>query len=63
MASAVPWMVTGSPSKVIRPVSAVAAPERILINVDLPAPFSPTRAWTLPARTVMSALRIARTAP
>ena len=58
-----PWMVTGSPSKVIRPVSAVAAPERILISVDLPAPFSPTRAWTLPARTVMSALRMARTAP
>ena len=24
------------------------APEIVLINVDLPAPFSPTRAWTSP---------------
>src|SRR4051794_6730003 len=63
MASAVLWIVTGRPSKVIEPVSAVAAPERILISVDLPAPFSPTRACTDPAMTVMSALRMARTAP
>src|SRR4051812_24316803 len=63
MASAVLWIVTGRPSKVIEPVSAVAAPERILISVDLPAPFSPTRACTDPARTVRSALRMARTAP
>src|SRR5919107_2214313 len=63
MASAVPWIATGRPSKVISPVSADSAPERILIRVDLPAPFSPTRAWTSPVRTVMSALRMARTAP
>src|SRR3954451_7863945 len=63
MASAVLWIVTGRPSKGIEPVSAVAAPERILISVDLPAPFSPTRACTDPAWTVMSALRMARTAP
>ena len=31
--------------------------------VDLPAPFSPTRACTRPGRMVMSALRMARTAP
>src|SRR3954466_4436460 len=63
MASAVLWIVTSAPSKVIRPESAVVAPERILMRVDLPAPFSPTRACTVPARTVMSALRMARTAP
>src|SRR4051794_28473196 len=63
MASAVPLIVTGRPSKVISPVSADSAPERILIRVDLPAPFSPTRAWTSPTWTVMSAVRMARTAP
>src|SRR3954454_4521734 len=63
MASAVLWIVTSAPSKVIRPESAVVAPDRILMRVDLPAPFSPTRACTVPARTVMSALRMARTAP
>jgi hypothetical protein len=29
---------------VIVPASGVVAPEMILINVDLPAPFSPTKA-------------------
>src|SRR3954447_21167599 len=45
------------------PESAVTAPDRILIKVDLPAPFSPTRASTRPTCTVRSADRIARTAP
>src|SRR3712207_3294941 len=63
MASAVLWMVTGRPLKVTEPVSAGRPPARVLISVDLPAPFSPTRAWTVPAWTVMSALRMARTAP
>src|SRR5438093_11626639 len=33
------------------PESAVTAPVMILMRVDLPAPFSPTRAWTSPARS------------
>src|ERR1700738_943604 len=33
------------------PESAGCAPARIFISVDLPAPFSPTSAWTSPART------------
>src|SRR3954447_14226411 len=45
------------------PESAVTAPDRILIKVDLPAPFSPTRASTRPTCTVSSADRMARTAP
>ena len=53
----------GRPSNSIVPVSADSTPEMILIIVDLPAPFSPTRACTRPARIVMSALRMARTAP
>src|SRR5690348_1410366 len=63
MASPVEWIVTGRPSNAIVPVSAASTPEMILIRVDLPAPFSPTRACTRPARIVMSALRMARTAP
>src|SRR6187455_3391 len=63
MASTVEWMVTRRPSNSIVPASAASTPEMILIMVDLPAPFSPTRACTRPARIVMSALRMARTAP
>ena len=63
MASPVVEMATGRPSNSIVPVSADSTPEMILIIVDLPAPFSPTRACTQPDRMVMSALRIARTAP
>jgi len=63
IASVVPVICTGSPSNAIAPLSAVTAPDRILIRVDLPAPFSPTRACTEPAATSMSACRIARTAP
>ena len=63
MASPVVEMATGRPSNSIVPVSADSTPEMILIIVDLPAPFSPTRACTRPDRMVMSALRIARTAP
>src|SRR5687767_13712704 len=33
------------------PASGVSAPLMIRISVDLPAPFSPTSAWTSPART------------
>src|SRR5271165_6527677 len=36
----------------MRPESGISAPERILLNVDLPAPLSPTRPRTSPARNV-----------
>jgi len=63
MASPVPAIVTGAPSNSIVPVSACSTPDKILIIVDLPAPFSPTSACTRPAWMLISALRIARTAP
>src|SRR5690606_28052931 len=56
-------MCTGAPSMRIVPVSACSAPARILMRVDLPAPFSPTRAWTDPGGIVSCASRIARTPP
>src|SRR3954468_20252885 len=34
----------------LQPSSGVYTPARIFIIVDLPAPFSPTIAWTSPAR-------------
>src|SRR3954469_21886943 len=34
----------------IAPSSGVYTPARVFISVDLPAPFSPTIAWTSPAR-------------
>src|SRR5271166_7197995 len=42
---------TGRPSRRISPPSPRKAPVRILISVDLPAPFSPRRAWISPAST------------
>src|SRR5208337_2190664 len=39
---------TACPSTRISPLSRRCTPERILMRVDLPAPFSPTMAWTLP---------------
>src|SRR6185369_1192858 len=33
------------------------------ISVDLPAPFSPTRPWTVPARTISERSRLAWTSP
>src|SRR5512140_1724686 len=36
-------------------------PARILISVDFPAPFSPTRAWISPASTWMETPSSART--
>ena len=58
-----PRIWAGVPSTSTSPVSAVSTPARILIIVDLPAPFSPTSACTVPGRTLRSACRIARTAP
>ena len=45
-----PWMLIGSPSSRIVPLSGWWTPARILTSVLLPAPFSPTSAWTSPAR-------------
>ncbi len=42
----------GSPSTRIVPVSGRNAPDRIWMNVLLPAPFSPSSACTSPARGV-----------
>src|SRR6266852_4776356 len=39
---------TGWPPTAIAPESGVSAPVMILTSVDLPAPFSPTSAWTSP---------------
>ena len=41
---------TGSPSTAMSPASGRYRPVMILISVDLPAPFSPTRAWISPGR-------------
>src|SRR5579863_2845669 len=43
-------IVTSRPSIAIVPASARCAPARIFINVDFPAPFSPTSANTSPER-------------
>src|SRR5215813_9401942 len=43
--------------------SGCSAPVMILIRVDLPAPFSPTSAWTSPARRSNETPLSARTAP
>src|SRR5438552_14084797 len=44
-------LVIGAPETASRPESGFTAPVMILIRVLLPAPFSPTRAWTSPARS------------
>ena len=45
------------------PRPAECAPVMILISVDLPAPFSPTSAWTSPARSSNDTSRSACTPP
>ena len=45
---------TGRPLKRICPASGVCSPIRIRMRVDLPAPFSPITAWTVPGMTVRS---------
>ena len=49
-ACAGPSSATRCPSISMWPASGVCTPARTLIRVDLPAPFSPSRAWTSPAR-------------
>src|SRR3954471_3430238 len=56
-------MCTSRPSHSNVPESAGPAPEIVLINVDLPAPLSPTRATTSPAWTSKSTLPRACTGP
>src|SRR6476660_115798 len=51
----------GWPANVISPESACSAPARMFMSVDLPAPFSPSRAWTSPARASKSTWSLART--
>src|SRR6187455_3220160 len=57
------WMCVSLPLTRISPASRVSAPARIFINVDLPAPFSPTSACTSPGRTSNVTPLNARTAP
>ena len=45
---------TSIPRTASRPASGVRTPAMIFPTVDLPAPFSPTMAWTAPARIAMS---------
>ena len=45
---------TGFPRHRISPLVRAIAPDRSLIKVDLPAPFSPTTAWTSPCMTSRS---------
>ena len=52
-----------TPSMVTWPVSARYMPARMLHRVVLPAPFSPTRAWTSDHRTSKSTASRAATPP
>src|SRR5450756_1070198 len=54
---------TSLPSRWIVPPSRWTAPARIFPSVDLPAPFSPTRASTSPWPTVRSTPARARVEP
>src|ERR687894_2537373 len=62
-AAAGPSRCTGCPSSSTRPVSGPCTPASTFTSVDLPAPFSPTRAWASPARSSSCAPRRAATAP
>src|SRR3954452_18177181 len=56
-------IVTGSPRTTTRPSSGPQSPYRIDISVDLPAPFSPSRAWTSPTRRSKSTPSLATIRP
>src|SRR6185503_12347761 len=45
---------TATPSTRTSPPSGSTAPARIFMSVDLPAPFSPTTAWTMPGAMARS---------
>src|SRR5258706_262324 len=61
-AAGVRWR-TGSPAISIVPASGWWAPVMSLMSVDLPAPFSPSNAWTSPWRKSNETPLSARTAP
>ena len=63
MALSVDENTTGSPFWKIRPLSGWIWPARIDIKVDLPAPFSPSRARIEPWRIESEMSRLACTAP
>src|SRR6476659_2336716 len=54
---------TASPRSTSWPWSGWRTPATILPSVDLPAPFSPTKAWTEPARISMETSWSARVPP
>src|SRR5471030_3096773 len=54
---------TRAPLMAISPPSGWCAPVMILMSVDLPAPFSPSSAWTSPACKSNDTPLSARTAP
>jgi hypothetical protein len=54
-------MCWGSPLTRISPSSGCSSPYSIFIRVDLPAPFSPTRAWISPSATSRSMWSLATT--
>src|SRR5919197_5838526 len=62
-ASAGPPRWVSSPSSSRRPASGRCTPARTFTSVDLPAPFSPTRACASPACSSMEASSSARTEP
>ena len=53
--------IASTPSMTMRPSSGTSAPAATAMSVDLPAPFSPMRPWTSPARTENVTLPSART--
>jgi hypothetical protein len=61
MASAELRNRTGSPSTSSSPASGWYSPKITFISVDLPAPFSPSRQWTSPRRSVRSIASLAST--
>jgi hypothetical protein len=63
IARAVSHPVTSRPNTSTVPASGAYIPARMRISVDLPAPFSPTRAWISPAPTSRLAPRLASTGP
>src|ERR1700733_5482836 len=52
---------TSRPSSVMRPALLWVTPAMILVRVDFPAPFSPTRAWISPCFRIKSTEFRART--
>ncbi len=61
MASRALRMATWRPSTAMVPSSGCCSPYSTFISVDLPAPFSPMRAWTSPHSTSKSTSSLATT--